>query len=222
MYFYCKNKKKKKLKFFYKIIIFLTLVILFAIFFILFVVNPIVISVVESKVNSYATIAVNNAALTVFDYNLDYDDLIDIRRDANDNITYLAVNSIKINRLALETVKLSQIYIDGLENKKVGVPLGTLSGLAFLSGTGNEIEFRIVPIGAVKASYKSVFESAGINQTRHNIFIEIVADIKIILPMQNSIIQTVINIYVAESIIVGKIPDVYLGNGGKLTLIPSN
>ena len=80
---------------------------------------------------------------------------------------------------------------------------------------------HILPIGNVKANYKSIFEDAGINQTRHIIFIEIIADIKIILPMKNAVINNTIDIYVAENIIVGKIPEVFLNtNFGKLTLVP--
>lgn len=220
-YTYKRHKKKKKLKIIYKIIIALISIILFIIFFLLCVVNPIVIKIVESKVKMDSTIAVNNAALEVFNYDLNYNDLINLERDSSGNITFLSINSIKINRLALETVKLSQLYINALTDKTVSVPLGAMSGLAFLSGTGPDINFKILPVGNVKANYKSTFTDAGINQTRHVIFIEITADIKVILPMKNEVIKNTIDIYVAESIIVGKIPDVFLNsNYGKLTLVP--
>lgn len=197
------------------------MLILFIILFLLCVVNPIVISIVESKVKADSTIAINNGALEVFDYGLGYNDLVNLERDVNGNITYLSINSLRINALTLQTVKLSQEYMNNLKDKRVSVPLGTMTGLAFLSGAGPEINFKILPIGAVKANYKSVFEDAGINQTRHMIFIEINADIEVILPLKNTVIKNTVEVYVAENIIVGKIPNVFLNSDfGKLTLVP--
>ena len=216
-----RKKTKKFFKFYQKLIIFFALLFLFIFLFLLFVVNPIIVFSVENNVKTYAAMAINNAALEVFDYSIGYDDLIDIERDADGNVLSLSVNSARINRLTLETVSLSQLYVNSLSDKNIGVPLGTLTGLSFLSGFGPEIKFNIVPAGAVFANFKSVFESAGINQTRHMVIVEVVADIKVVLLMKNTVIQSVVNIYVAENIIVGKIPDVYLSVGsGKLSLVP--
>ena len=82
---------------------------------------------------------------------------------------------------------------------------------------------RLVPVEAVNCTFVSEFEEAGINQTRHKIFLNVAASVELIMPTSASVVQTEAEVLVCESLLVGKVPEIYLdfGNfGGKLNLTP--
>lgn len=215
-----KKNKKRKVKLRYKILIILfAFIFLFVILF-LFVANPMIVYAAEIKGRQILQTGLTNAVLEVFDYRITYDDLIDIYKDSEGNITNISIKSLKVNSLAQETVKMTQIFIESLADAKVGVKLGTMTGIGSLAGFGPEIEFKLVPVGTVVANYKSAFESAGINQTRHSIYIEVTSAVAIFLPVHDESIVCTINVYVAENIIVGKVPNFYLSGGERLKLTP--
>lgn len=95
----------------------------------------------------------------------------------------------------------------------VKIPIGTLSGSPLLAGKGFKVTIRVLPLGSVKCQFVSEFETAGINQTRHKIYLDVVATISIVLPTSQSIVKTNTPVLVSESIIVGKVPDTYLSAG---------
>jgi len=215
-----KKKKKRKLKLIYKILIILFVLIFCFIMFFIFVVNPMIGYSADVKANSIIQAGLNDAVAKVFDYSITYDDLVDIFRDSDGNITDIEIKSTKINSLAQQTVQMSEVFLDGLKNTKVGITLGTMTGIKSFAGFGPTIDFTLVPVGSVTAKYKSVFESEGINQTRHAIYVEISSVVSVLLPLKNKMITTTVDVYVAENIIVGKVPAVYLSGGEKLKLAP--
>ncbi|MCL1901958.1 MAG: sporulation protein YunB [Firmicutes bacterium] len=212
--------KKRKIKLWHKILIVLVaLIFLFVILFLL-VANPMIVYTAKAKGRQILQKGLTNAVLEVFDYSITYGDLVDIYKDSDGNITNISIKSLKINSLAQETVKISQSFVESLADTTVGVTLGMMTGIGSLAGLGPEIQFRLVPFGTVVANYKSVFESAGINQTRHLIYIEITSAVSIFLPISKESVEATVNIYVAENIIVGEVPAVYLSGGEKLKLTP--
>ena len=58
--------------------------------------------------------------------------------------------------------------------------------------------------------FVSFFQSAGINQTLHKIYIDVYADVSIVTPIDQPTIQVKAEILVCENLIVGKIPQTYL------------
>ena len=98
------------------------------------------------------------------------------------------------------------------ENTQIGIkiPIGSLSGIGFLSGRGNNVNFAINPIGSVVCNFYTSFTSAGINQTSHKIFVSLQSNISLILPFKNEILQNKLDYLISESLIVGKIPNTYL------------
>lgn len=101
------------------------------------------------------------------------------------------------------------------------VPIGALTGVEALAGFGHKINIKIIPISNVECRFVSKFTDAGINQTKHSLYLEIVSDISIILPDKTSNLASTIEVLICESVIAGKIPDAYLqaslaGAGGAL------
>ncbi|MBQ7977313.1 MAG: sporulation protein YunB [Clostridia bacterium] len=222
-----KNRIKRKLRAKTKLLI--ALVILLVIFisvllFFNYYVNPVIIQVSEATVTSLTSKSVNSAVQTVINNTNVYDDLIQINTDVDGNITNFSVNSILINRLGKEIGKTAQQNLELVGSEGIDIPLGTLTGIPMLVGTGPNITFKVQPIGTISSTFTSEFESAGINQTNHRIYMNVKALVTLVLPTASRSITTNTQILICESIIIGKVPDTYLNSDSldeMMNLIPS-
>ena len=173
-------------------------------------VTRVLISISEATIRSITTVAVNDAIYYTLNDAMRYDDLISIERDASGNVTSITTDSLKINRIARDTAYLSQENLTKMSAEGIMVPLGALTGIEALAGFGQKINIKIIPISNVECRFVSKFRQAGINQTLHSLYLEIVSDISIILPSKSTNLASTIEVLICESIITGKIPDTYL------------
>lgn len=176
-------------------------------------VSPTIVAFSEAKIKSLTTAAVNSAIFEVMLEPISYGDLVSIEKNADGEITLIAANSMIINKLARDMAQSTETYIEKMGEQDVKIPIGTLSGSPLLAGKGFKVTIRVLPLGSVKCQFVSEFETAGINQTRHKIYLDVVATISIVLPTSQSIVKTNTPVLVSESIIVGKVPDTYLSAG---------
>ena len=176
-------------------------------------VSPTIVAFSEAKIKSLTTAAVNSAIFEVMLEPISYGDLVSIEKNADGEITLIAANSMIINKLARDMAQSTETYIEKMGEQDVKIPIGTLSGSPLLAGKGFKVTIRVLPLGSVKCQFVSEFETAGINQTRHKIYLDVVATISIVLPTSQSIEKTNTPVLVSESIIVGKVPDTYLSAG---------
>lgn len=184
-------------------------------------VTKILISISEATIRSVTTVAVNDAVYYTINDNLRYEDLITITYDENGAVSTITTDSLKINRIARDTAYLSQENLNRMSAEGIQVPIGALTGIEALAGFGQKINIKIIPISNVNCTFVSKFEEAGINQTKHSLYLEIISDISIILPNKTSNLASTTEVLVCESVIAGKIPDTYLqasiaGGGGSL------
>lgn len=197
----------------------ITLVVVLLLFVIVFiyldlVVNPIIIKIAESKIDSVATTAVSDAIFVVVnDGNIDYNDLVDIKYDSEGNIQSISSNTVKMNYFARELSAKAQLYLDKIAGEGISIPIGAFTGMPIFSDLGPSYNLKLYPIGSNITSFSSKFTSAGINQTMHSIYIDINASMSVILPTRTQKIEFVTSALVCETIIVGKIPSVYLSGG---------
>ena len=84
-------------------------------------------------------------------------------------------------------------------------------GLTLLAGSGPRIPISIVPVGSVQTDFETEFEACGINQTRHKVYLQLSASIRIVIPTGAKTTNVTANMLVAESIIVGKVPESFVG-----------
>lgn len=188
-------------------------------------VTRVLISISEATIRSITTVAVNDAIYyTLNDVNR-YDDLITIERDEAGDVTSITTDSLKINRIARDTAYMSQENLTKMSAEGIQVPIGALTGIEALAGFGTKINIKIIPISNVECRFVSKFTDAGINQTKHSLYLEIVSDISIILPSKSTNLASTIEVLICESVIAGKIPDTYLqasliGSDG--LLVPKN
>ena len=179
-------------------------------------------SIAEASMRSITTVAVNDAVYYTLSDKLRYEDLVGIERSDGGEIQAISSNAFQINRIARDTAYMSQENLNKMSEDGVEVPLGALSGVEAWAGFGPKIHLKIIPISNVSCKLVSKFDAAGINQTKHSIYLEIVADISIIMPSGTSNFASLTEVLVCESVLVGKVPETYLqadifGEGFTLT-----
>lgn len=214
-----KRWNKNKISIF--ISIFFILIILITYYFC--VVLPVVKTYSAQETKAITEKAINVAVSNVINRTLSYDTLIDINYSHTGEIVSFAANQYEINTITREIVKETQYQMSNLSNQSLGLNVGTFTGIPFLIGKGPLINLNLVPIGVVGSKFDSEFDSVGINMTKHTLFLYINVHVSVVLPIQSYDIYSTNQVLLAESIIVGKVPEVYLNGGslGKsLNLIP--
>lgn len=204
-----KKRKRRKRKLLISLLVFLSLAILLFIYFQRNV-TRVLISISEATMRASTTIAVNDAIFYTLSDEIRYEDLVQITRDNDGNIIAVAANPLKINKIARDTASISQSNLKNLSLNGIPVPLGALTGIEAFAGLGPSIHFRIIPVSSVTCDFSSTFESVGINQTKHSIYLNVVADISIVMPSRTENFAVVTEILVGEWVIVGNVPDAYL------------
>jgi sporulation protein YunB len=200
-------KRAKKLKI---ILALLCTVLLGMLIFFQHNVTKVLISISQATIRSITTVAVNDAIYYTLNDSLRYEDLVTISYDQDGTVTSIESDSLKINRIARDTAYLSQENLNRMSAEGILVPLGALTGIEALAGFGPQINIKIIPISNVECRFVSKFEGVGINQTKHSLYLEIVSDISIILPSKSTNLASTIEVLICESVIVGKVPQVYL------------
>ncbi len=212
MYKISKNKHLNRIKKGIVLILILLSILVLSIYLINSV-APIIVTFSEAKIRALTTSAVNSAIFEVMLDPLSYGDLVTIEKNDNGDITAIRANSIVINKLARDMAQSTETFIEKMGEQDIKIPIGTLSGSPLLAGKGPKVTIKVLPLGSVKCQFVSEFESAGINQTRHKIYLDVVTNVSIVLPTAQSIVKTNTPVLVSESIIVGKVPETYLTTG---------
>ncbi len=222
------NKKcsKFRLPFKYKLGIFFcifVLVIACILTYLNNVVNPVIIESSGAKTRSLSQKAVEQAIFDTISGEEIYDSLVMIARNENGKVIYISTNTLQINLLARKLVKAAQQNLENLGEKGINIPLGTFTGMPIFVGRGPNINIKLLPIGSIACKFSSEFVNAGINQTNHKIYLNVTSNVSIILPTGNQTIKTTTQVMIAESIIVGEIPETYLNSTSlddMLNLVP--
>ena len=216
------RKRKSKRKIAYALLALLTLFIVGFIYFQRNV-TRVLFSISEATMRASTTVAVNDAVYYTLSDEIRYEDLVKIERDQNGDIVSVAANPLKINKIARDTASISQSNLKNLSLNGIPIPLGALTGIEAFAGLGPSINFRIIPVSSVSCDFTSTFESVGLNQTKHSIYLNVIADISIVMPSRTENFAVPTEILVGESVIVGTVPDAYLQSdifGDKPNLSP--
>ncbi len=172
-----------------------------------------VINYALNEINSIVTASVNKSVLESLKDGVKYDELISVEKDNSGNITLIETNAYKTNFINREVALNTQNLLKNECAKGICVPIGAFTGVSLLSGFGKNVKLNILDSQAVECDFKSFFESAGINQTRHAIYIEVDSSVCVVLPMAMKKVNVKTEILICDAVIVGKIPEVYLGKG---------
>lgn len=186
--------------------------------------RPVIREYAESRAVNLASSGIHDAVEAVLSKGeIGYRDLIDLEKDAEGHVTALHTNIVAVNRLKAEIASAVIADLSSIDTAALAIPLGTISGIDFLSGMGPRLHVELAPLGEASAAFGSRFTSAGINQTRHSIVMEVTAAVTILLPGEQIEAEVRSTIDVAETVIVGVVPDSYTNvedpDGSKTDLI---
>ena len=141
------------------------------------------------------------------DYSYDY--FVTLEKDQSGQVTAITTNMSRINSLSSELLR-SIVDQSGNTALVTNIPLGNLLGLNLLSGKGPDVPVEILMLTSSRADFRNDLSAAGINQTRHQIILELVVDIDVLVPWDMLSTQVVSEVLVAETVIVGQVPERYL------------
>lgn len=185
--------------------------------------NQVVLSMAYANAQALTVNVLNQAVQEVLAAGVSYDDMMIVQKDDSGRVSLLQANTTLMNSLASETALHAQAALASLENQFVSIPLGAALGMTILAGTGPRIRVQILPVGAVSAQFSTEFQSAGINQTRHKILLTLDATVRLVIPNGVEEVAVSSQMAVAESIIVGLVPDSFVdvnNDSEMLNLIP--
>ena len=193
--------------------------IFFTLFFLIFLIwliftklQPSFIEYAKVYSNNIANEVVNSAVDDVF-VKEEYQSLAKIMENSSENIKAIETDTAKVNRLKSAIIQSMQKNIDSHKSDTVYVPLGSCSNLYFLAGLGPKVPIRIYPVSIVNADFKESFDSVGINQVKHKLYLDVSMKMSFVGMMfaQYDTVET--SVLLNETIIVGDTPT-YYGNGG--------
>lgn len=146
--------------------------------------------------------------------NIQYDRIVFFEKDLNGRITALKTNMSEVNRLKTDILNLINDEILALDTSDLGVPFGSFVLPELLSGKGPVIPVQIMAIRNSDASFSSSFTEAGINQTLQRMTMTVCVDVTILVLGETDSFTVSSQVVVAETVIVGQVPDTFLQNGG--------
>ena len=169
----------------------------------------------ETQVKNTTSDLTNDAiAKQIADGIIQYDRIVFFEKDLDGRITALKTNMSEVNRLKTDVLNIINDEILALDASSIGIPLGSLFLPEVLSGKGPAIPVHILSIRNSDASFVSHFEQAGINQTLHKLTMVVSIDVSVLALSETTSFTLESEVVVAETVIVGDVPQTYLQTGG--------
>jgi sporulation protein YunB len=146
--------------------------------------------------------------------NIQYDRMVFFEKDLEGRITALKTNMSEVNRLKTDILNIINDEILALDTSGLGIPIGSLILPEILAGKGPAISVHIISIRNSEASFSSNFTEAGINQTLHQINMQISVDVAVLVLGETNYFTITSQVVIAETVIIGQVPDTLLRTGG--------
>ena len=176
--------------------------------------RPVLAAAARYQVRSQVTAAVEQwAARDLQERGVDYSDFVTITRNEAGEITALSADMARLNLLRAE---LSAHLLERLEDSQLEltIPVGSLLPIEPTWARGPELHLRALALGTASAEFESEFTSAGINQSRHRLWLELSVPVTVLLPGGGEELTVDSRLCVAETVIVGQVPQTWFQTGG--------
>ena len=163
-----------------------------------------------SDASDIVTVSVNNAISQVLSsgkYSGDY--FVDFEKDSNGDVTAISSNMSKINTLSAQILE-KVVGTTEHNSITVKIPFGNLTGISLLMGRGPGVPLEIIVLTSSRVEFNNSIVTAGINQTKHQITLEVIVDVEILVPWGSETSQVVTEVLIADTVIVGQVPQTYL------------
>lgn len=146
--------------------------------------------------------------------NIHYDRIVYFEKNLDGEITALKTNMAEVNRLKTAILNLVNDEILAMDTSELSIPLGSLAIPELFSGRGPGIPIQIISIRNSDGSFSSQFTEAGINQTLHQLTMEVLVDVSVLVLGKAEEFTVSSHVVVAETVIVGQVPNTFFNNGG--------
>lgn len=177
---------------------------------------PLVTEKAYYSIRGEAVTALNNAYQKTVEEmtSLGYSDFVTVTKDSDGKISFISVDMLKVNNVMsfISTVVLDEMQ--SIATDGVDVPLGAFSGILLLGDNGKDVNIEVETVGIAECNFRSDFETVGINQVRHTLYIDIVASANVVLPLYAKDVFCESSLLLCENVIVGEVPEFYLENKG--------
>ncbi|MGE4548726.1 MAG: sporulation protein YunB [Intestinibacillus sp.] len=172
--------------------------------------RPVILQHSVNLVQYTATRGINDAVQDkIYKNRAEYESLVALERDNDSRVTALKTDTISINRIKTEIVNTLYDEINTLESASLNIPIGTLLAPDYFGGMGPKLHIGMSGLGVASADFISAFTQAGINQTRHNIILEVRADVDVMTLFGHRTASIVSRFSVTDTVIVGTVPEQY-------------
>lgn len=172
--------------------------------------KPTLMAFAEAKAVQMATQTINNVINEKVSQNIDPQTLVTIKLDSRGRVVFIQPNTLEFNRLAADTTIKVQDALKLLVEERIYIPVGQVLGSQLLASWGPKIVVTIIPIGTVQVKVVDKFEQAGINQTRHMIYLFATTNVRIVVPLVSSTVSVNTQVPIAEYVVVGEVPSTYV------------
>ena len=177
--------------------------------------DDVMVELTKTQVTNSTSDLINDAiAQQIATGKIQYDRIVYFEKDLNGKITALKTNIGEVNKLKTDTLNIINDEILSNAHSHMGIPLGSLFLPELFSGKGPEIPVKILSIRNSDADFESSFTHAGINQTMHQLRMCVLIDVSVLVLGQTVSFTVASDVVIAETIIVGAVPDTFLQTGG--------
>lgn len=195
------------------IVILVVAILLFVLFRIKYA--SILRTLAQTQVQNSTSDLINDAIDTqIASGNIQYDRIVYFEKDLNGRITALKTNMSEVNHLKTSILNTINDEILALDTADLGIPIGSMFLPEVFAGKGPLIPVEILTIRNSEATFRSNFSEAGINQTLQQLVMEISVDVAVLVLGDTSSFTVTSQVVVAETIIVGDVPETFLQTGG--------
>lgn len=173
--------------------------------------RPPLVALTENRIrNQIIHVAEEAVGEVLYRQGASYSDMVSLQTGKSGEITILSTDTVQLNQLRNAVMEQVITQVEDLDTEELGIPLGLLTGWDLLSATGPKLPVRVLSVASASGSYRNDFISAGINQTLHRIFLDVTILVRVLLP--GGIVETevMVPISVAETVIIGQVPQTYL------------
>lgn len=178
--------------------------------------SPIIINIAQQKAHGIAIQTFHSSAkkqILLHQEYYNYDSLMHMEKDSQGRIMLMMPDTMKINLLIADITTEVEKELRNINQEQLSIPLGILSGSKILASLGPQVKIDISMAGVLNVDIKDDFIAAGLNQTRHRLWLEISSDLYLNIPFEQKAVPVKTKILLCEGIIIGPIPDTYLNFG---------
>jgi sporulation protein YunB len=180
----------------------------------------VVLSLAQAQARAMAVRILNEAAAELLaSGEVTYDVLMHVTADESGRVRLIQANTPEMNRLASRVSLISQEKLQSTRDQVVRIPLGSALGMTLFAGAGPKVEVHILPVGSVHAEFRTDFQTAGINQTRHRVTLMLTARVQLVIPTGAKTVEATTQVAMAESIIVGEVPETFTDVGDDMDML---